>query len=102
MWRVGARDKAHRVVGSIEVLVRNVQRDRENRARSPFESLLGVALKPNRRRAAPFVNVDERLEHMMLRLGLLASGNLADISVVLLLLAHVQIRTERTHARPRF
>ena len=101
MRRVGAGKKAHRLIGRVEVLIGNVQRNREDRPRRPLESLLGIALEPNRGRAPPFVNVDQRLEHMMLRLGLLAGGNLADISVVLLLLAHVQVGAERAHARPR-
>ncbi len=101
MRRVGAGEKAHRLIGDVEVLIGNIERNREDRPRRPLESLLGVALEPNRGRAPPFVNVDQRLEHMMLRLGLLAGGNLADIGIVLLLLAHVQVGAERPHARPR-
>jgi len=63
--------------------------------------LLDITFEPNGRRTAAFVNVNDRLEHVMLRLTVLAGGNLADIRIVLLLLAHVQITTQRTRARPR-
>ena len=89
MRRVGAGEKAHWLVGSIEVLVGNVQRNGKNGPGGPFKSLLGVAFEPNRRGAATFVNIDKRLEHMMLQLGLFTSGDFANVSVVLLLLAHV-------------
>src|SRR4026207_645817 len=98
MRRVGAGKKTHGLVGRIEVLVRYVQRNREDRAGSPFESLLGIAFatdrdraacslwcalgvacEPARRRAAALVNVHRRLEHMVLRLGLFARRDLADI-----------------------
>src|SRR2546429_57473 len=39
MWRVGARKKAHKLVRDIEMLVRNVKRECEDRAGAPFEDL---------------------------------------------------------------
>src|SRR5262245_12652025 len=38
---------------------------------------------------------------MVLRLGVFSGRNLADVSVGLLLLAKIEIRAERAHARPR-
>ena len=39
MWRVGTRKKAHRLVRDIEMLIRNVKRECEDRAGAPFEGL---------------------------------------------------------------
>ena len=84
------------------VVARNVEVGQTVASSFATPNLFLIALEPNRGRAAPFMNVDQRLEHMMLRLGLFARRNLADISVVLLLLAHVEVGPQRSHARPSF
>src|SRR5882672_6877152 len=55
--RVGAGEKAHWLIRSVEVLIRNVERNGEDRPGGPFKGLLRVALEPNRRGTASFVNV---------------------------------------------
>src|SRR5437867_1128298 len=99
--RIGAGEKTHRLGGSIEMLVGNIERYCENRPRAPLKRLLGISFEPNRRRAASFVNVHEGFEHMVLRFGLFSRRDLANVSVGLLLLAQIEKRAEHAHARPR-
>ena len=102
MRQVGPRQKTHRLVlGDVEVLVGDVERDREDRPRAPFESPLAALLVPHRRRAAAGHDVNESFVEVALRQGLARGRDLADVGVVLLLIAHVEIATERPHPLPR-
>src|SRR4029077_10813415 len=53
---------------TVEMMIPGVQRDREKAPRLPFEALLWTAALPNRGCAATVKNVDQRLEHMSLRI----------------------------------
>jgi hypothetical protein len=53
---------------TVEMLIPGVQRDREKAPCLPFEALLWTAALPNRGCAATVKNVDQRLEHMSLRI----------------------------------
>jgi hypothetical protein len=93
--------KPQRLVRDIEVLVRDVQRDREDRARAPLECLFRIFVEPDGRRAAAFVNVNERFEQMALRFGLASRRDFTKVRIGFLLLAEIQIGTERAHSFPR-
>src|SRR5712692_9544294 len=100
MRQVGAGEKTHGVLRYVEMLVRHVQRNREDRARAPFEAPLVVFLLPYGRRAAAGDDVYQRLEEMALRQGLAGRRDLANVSVGLLLVAHIKVAAERAHPPP--
>src|ERR1043166_3114746 len=100
--RVRAAQKTHRLIGSVKMLIGNIQWNSEDRARAPFERLLGVFIEPNRRRAASLVYVDEILEQMALRIRLLAWRYFTDIGIGLLLLPEIEVRAQSAHSAPRF
>src|SRR5262249_55548044 len=68
--------------GGVEVLVRGVERDREDRALLPLEGDLRALVVPHAGRAAAVEDVDHLLEELALRRELLAGRDLADVRVV--------------------
>jgi hypothetical protein len=100
MGRVGAPKKTHRLIRSIEVLIGDIERNREDRSGAPLESLFGILFEPNRRRPAPFVDVDERLEQVPLWIRLLARRYLANVGIGLLLFTKIQKRPKGAHPFP--
>src|ERR1044072_910644 len=101
MRRIRPGKKPYRLGGCVEMLIGNVERYREYRSGTPLEGLFEIAFKPNGRRAAPFVNVNDGLVDMMLRFGLFTRWDLADVRVGFLLLAKIEIAAERSHSGPR-
>ena len=97
----GGGHQPHRLrPGDVEVLVGSVQRDGKGGPGAPLEGLARHPFLPHRCRPLAVGHVDDGLEQVPLRQGLLTRRDLAHVGVGVLLVGHVEVAPMRAHARP--
>src|SRR5258706_14138079 len=81
------------------MLIPGVERRREKRAFAPFEGLFFAAVLPDGRRAVATDDINQLLEHMLLRDQRFARGDLSDVTVGDTIRA-IEIEINATRADP--